>query len=133
MDIESHKKTLGIIHIVYGSLITVTFVFIGSIASLLYPFISEEIAKDAGGNTEEVLFMVSSILRTVFILLLIFSALPSILAGIGLLQKKSWGLVIALIAGCVSIFSFPFGTAIGIYSIYVFVQNNRSKNDQNQE
>jgi len=133
MDIESHKKTLGIIHIVYGSLITVTFVFIGSIASLIFPFISEEIAKDAGGNADEVLFMVSSILRTVFILLLIFSALPSILAGIGLLQKKSWGLVIALIAGCVSIFSFPFGTAIGVYSIYVFVQNNRSKNDQNQE
>lgn len=132
MDIQSHKRTLGILHIVYGSLITVAFIFIGSLISILFPFISEEVAKDMGNDADEILFMISSIMRTIFILLLIFSALPSIIAGIGLLQKKSWGVVIALIAGCVSIFSFPFGTAVGIYSIYVFVENNKYKNDQNQ-
>ena len=132
MDIQSHKRTLGIIHIVYGSLIAITFIFIGSLVSIFYPFISEEIAKDAGKDADEILFMVSSIIRVVFILLLIFSALPSIIGGIGLLQKKSWGVVIALIAGCVSIFSFPFGTAVGVYSIYVFVENNKQKNDQDQ-
>ena len=115
MDIQSHKRTLGIIHIVYGSLIAIAFVFIGSF------------------DADEILFMVSSLIRTIFILLLVFSALPSIIAGIGLLQKKSWGVVIALIAGCVSIFSFPFGTAVGVYSIYVFVENNKHKNDQNKE
>ncbi|MEP0987039.1 hypothetical protein [Ekhidna sp.] len=133
MDIESHKRTLGIIHIVYGSLIAITFLFIGSLVSILFPFISEEIANDVGRDADEILFMVSSIIRTIFILLLIFSALPSIVGGIGLLQKKSWGVVIALIAGCVSIFSFPFGTAVGVYSIYVFVENNKRKNDQDKE
>lgn len=132
MDIESHKRTLGIIHIVYGSLIAITFLFIGSLVSILFPFISEEIANDVGRDADEILFMVSSIIRTIFILLLIFSALPSIVGGIGLLQKKSWGVVIALIAGCVSIFSFPFGTAVGVYSIYVFVENNKQKNDQDK-
>jgi len=132
MDIQSHKKTLGIIHIVYGSLIAITFIFIGSLISVIFPFISEEIAKDVGQDADEILFMVSSIARVVFMLLLIFSALPSIIGGIGLLQKKSWGVVIALIAGCVSIFSFPFGTAVGVYSIYVFVENNKRKNDQDQ-
>lgn len=132
MDIQSHKRTLGILYIVYGSLITVAFIFIGSFISILFPFISEEIAKDMGNDADEILFMVSSLIRTIFILLLIFSALPSVIAGIGLLQKKSWGVVIALIAGCVSIFSFPFGTAVGIYSIYVFIENNKYKNDQNQ-
>lgn len=132
MDIQSHKRTLGIIHIVYGSLIAITFIFIGSLISIMFPFISEEIAKDVGNDADEILFMVSSIVRTVFILLLIFSALPSIIAGIGLLQKRSWGPVIALIAGCVSIFSFPFGTAVGVYSIYVFVENNKHKNDKDQ-
>ena len=132
MDLQSHKKTLGIIHIVYGLLITVTFIFIGSLVSVLFPFISEEIVKDAGGNAEEILAMVSGIIRMIFILLLIFSALPSILGGIGLIQGKSWGVIIALVAGCVSIFSFPFGTAVGVYSIYVFIQNNKHKNDQSQ-
>lgn len=133
MDIQAHKRTLGIIHIVYGSLIAVAFVFIGSLVSILFPFISEEIARDMGNDADEVLFIVSSIIRTVFILLLIFSALPSIIGGIGLLQKKSWGVVMALIAGCVSIFSFPFGTAVGVYSIYVYMENNKHKNDQIKE
>lgn len=133
MDIQAHKRTLGIIHIVYGSLIAVAFIFIGSLVSILFPFISEEIAKDVGNDADEVIFIVSSIIRTVFILLLIFSALPSIIGGIGLLQKKSWGVVMALIAGCVSIFSFPFGTAVGVYSIYVYMENNKHKNDQNKE
>ncbi|MEQ8904272.1 hypothetical protein [Ekhidna sp.] len=132
MDIQSHKRTLGIIHIVYGSLIAIIFIFIGSFVSILFPFIADEIAKDVGNDADEILFMVSSIVRTIFILLLIFSALPSIIAGIGLLQKKNWGIVIALIAGCISIFSFPFGTAVGVYSIYVFVENNKQKNDQDQ-
>ncbi len=133
MDIQSHKRTLGIIHLVYGSLIAVAFIFIGSFITMLFPFIAEEIANDVGNDAEDILLFVESIIRTVFILLLIFSALPSIIAGIGLLQKRNWGIVVALIAGCVSIFSFPFGTAVGVYSIYVFVENNKRKNDQNQE
>ncbi|MEQ9466434.1 MAG: hypothetical protein RLN88_03430 [Ekhidna sp.] len=132
MDIQSHKRTLGIIHIVYGSLIAIAFIFIGSFVSLIFPFIADEIAKDVGNDADEILLMVTSIIRIVFILLLIFSALPSIIAGIGLLQNKSWGVVIALIAGCISIFSFPFGTAVGVYSIYVFVENNKHKNEQDQ-
>ena len=133
MDIQSHKRTLGIIHLVYGSIIAVAFIFIGSLVTMLFPFIADEIANDVGSDADEILLLVESVVRTVFILLLIFSALPSIIAGIGLLQKKSWGIVIALVAGCISIFSFPFGTAIGVYSIYVFVENNKVKNDKDQE
>lgn len=132
MDIQSHKRTLGIIHLVYGSLIAVAFIFIGSFITMLFPFIAEEIANDVGNDVDEILLFVESIIRTVFILLLIFSALPSIIAGIGLLQKRNWGIIVALVAGCISIFSFPFGTAVGVYSIYVFVENNKAKNDQDQ-
>ena len=133
MDIQSHKRTLGIIHIIYGSVVAITFLFIGSLITILYPFIADEIVNDVGGDADKALYLVSSIIRVVFILLLLFSALPSFMAGIGLLQKKDWGIVLALVAGCVSIFSFPFGTAVGVYSIYVFVENNKQKrNDQDQ-
>ncbi|MEO9869121.1 hypothetical protein [Ekhidna sp.] len=132
MDIQSHKRTLGVIHIVYASLITIAFIFVGTIVSILLPFISEEVAKDVGNDAENIMLLVSSIVQTIFILLLIFSALPSFIAGIGLLQNKTWAPVIALIAGCISIFSFPIGTAVGVYSIYVFVENNKHKNDQDK-
>ena len=133
MDIQAHKKTLGVIHIVYGLLLAITFLFIGSFVTMLFPFIAEEIADEVGNDADKVLILVESIVRTVFILLLIFSALPSIIGGIGLLQQKNWGVTIALIAGCISIFSFPFGTAVGVYSIYVFVENNKANRVGNKE
>lgn len=133
MNIQSHKRTLGVIHIVYGCMIAISFLFIGGVVNALFPFIAEEIAKDASSkNADEILLLVSGIIRSIFILLLIFSALPSIIAGVGLVSNKNWGLVMGLIAGCISIFGFPFGTAVGIYSIYVFVINNRQKHEQNQ-
>lgn len=132
MDIVAHKRTLGILHIVFGAFLSIVFVFVGSLISILYPFIADEIGNEVGRNGEDLFLLVTSIIRTVFILLIIFSALPSIIAGIGLLSKKSWGPLLALIAGCICIFSFPFGTALGVYSIYVFVENNKIANDEDK-
>ncbi len=121
MKIESHKKTLGIIHIVYGLSIGITFILIGSATPIFYPFLASEIAKNADNNSDDILSMVNSISKSTFVLLLIFSPLPSVIGGIGLIQKKTWGIVITLIAGGISIFSIPFGTALGVYSFYVLL------------
>lgn len=133
MDVQSHKRTLGIIHVIYGTLVGLSFVFVGVIISAFAPFIADAIQEENGADGAMIFEIVASIIRVVFMLIFVFSALPSIIGGIGLLQKKSWGILITLIAGCISIFSFPFGTALGAYTIYVFVQDNKAKkNDQNQ-
>jgi len=132
MNLDQHKKTLGILHLVYGIFTALVFLFIGSIANILIPFIQEAIIEDEGVGAEKYVTMVTGIIRTSFMLLFIFSALPSILGGAGLLSKSSWGLIISMIAGCVSLLNFPFGTALGVYTIYVFVQNNNEKNKQEE-
>lgn len=132
MDIQSHKRTLGIIHIVYGSMIAVLFLFVGAIISTFAPFIAEAIMENEGREAAVILELAAGIIRIVIILAFIFTALPSIIGGIGILQHKSWGLIIALISGCISIFSFPFGTALGVYTFYVFIENNKIKNDKDQ-
>lgn len=133
MDLSGHKRTLGILHIVYGAFNALIFIFIGVIISAFLPFISDAIIEEEGPDAALVLDMVTNVIRIVFTFIFILSALPSIIGGIGLVQKKSWGLTVALIAGCVSLFSFPFGTALGVYSLYVFIENNKQKkNDQNQ-
>jgi len=130
MDIQSHKRALGIIHIIYGSLIGLSFIFIGVIVSAFAPFISDLIQEENGQDGAMIFELVANIIRAVFTLIFIFSALPSIIGGIAVLQKKSWGMLITLIAGCVSIFSFPFGTALGVYTIYVFANNNKAKQNE---
>ncbi|GAB4237692.1 MAG: hypothetical protein Tsb0034_12960 [Ekhidna sp.] len=132
MDLQAHKKTLGIVHLVYGIIVFLLFAFVGVLASTFAPFIAEAIAEEDGKQGAVVFEMIANVVRLVLTLALIFSALPSIIAGIGLLQRKNWGIIMALIAGCICILSFPFGTALGAYSIFVFIENNKAKNDKDQ-
>ncbi len=134
MDIQSHKRTLGIVHIVYGAITSLIFIFIGVIISAFLPFIMEAIIEEEGPDGAMIFEMVAGIIKTVFTFIFLLSALPSIIGGIGVIQGKDWGLTVTLIAGCISIFSFPFGTALGVYSLYVFIENNKQrKNDENKE
>jgi hypothetical protein len=42
-------------------------------------------------------------------------------AGWGLLQKAPWGRTLAIAASCLALLSFPFGTALGIWSLAVLL------------
>ncbi|MGH9478393.1 MAG: DUF7144 family membrane protein [Terriglobales bacterium] len=53
-------------------------------------------------------------------LLLTISVL-TIMAGVGLLQKQSWARVLAIVMGILRLLDFPFGTALGIYTLWVLV------------
>lgn len=53
--------------------------------------------------------------------LMMLLALPGFVAGIGLLRYRPWARIITLILSFVHLLSFPFGTAIGAYSIWVLL------------
>jgi hypothetical protein len=50
-------------------------------------------------------------------------AIPGLLAGYGLLTRKFWGRILAIIVGVLGLINFPVGTAIGIYAIWVLLQD----------
>jgi hypothetical protein len=45
-------------------------------------------------------------------------ALPSLAAGIGLLDGKSWSRVLAMILAAFAFFDFPLGTALCVYTFW---------------
>jgi hypothetical protein len=51
-------------------------------------------------------------------------AVPGLLAGYGLLIRASWGRVLAIVVGVLGLFNFPVGTVIGIYALWVLLQNS---------
>lgn len=55
---------------------------------------------------------------------LIVLALPELLAGIGLLRRRSWGRVLAIIVSFLNLLNFPIGTVIGGYSLWVLFQES---------
>jgi len=129
MDLYSHKRTLSIIHICYGALYTVIFMVIFGVFTAFFPFIETAIIEEEGRDAIWILPLVGTILKTILVVLFFFAALPSIIGGIATLQGKKWGMVFLMIAGCLSIFSFPIGTAIGVYTIYVFIEDNKKKEE----
>lgn len=55
-------------------------------------------------------------------LLMFVLALPSLLAGVGLLRQRNWGRLLAIIVGAFNLLSFPVGTALGLYTLWVLLQ-----------
>ena len=58
--------------------------------------------------------------------ILIFLSIPNIIGGIGLYKRQKWGRILALLLFFLSLLSIPFGTALGIYGIWVLL-NDESK------
>lgn len=48
----------------------------------------------------------------------IFTAALALIAGYGLLQRRPWGRVVAIIAAILALIKIPFGTALGIYTLW---------------
>lgn len=71
---------------------------------------------DASGAT--IVSLIADIIAIAFIII----SIPGIFAGLGLYKRKEWARILTLILSVIEIFSFPFGTAIGIYSIWALIQ-----------
>ena len=52
---------------------------------------------------------------------LIGGAAIGLIAGWGLLDRQPWGRMLAIILGCFSLLDMPFGTALGIYTLWVLL------------
>jgi hypothetical protein len=59
-------------------------------------------------------------------LLLAALALPGLIAGYGLLRRRAWARVLALVLSILALAAFPLGTLIGAYAIWVLLQNAAS-------
>ncbi len=58
-----------------------------------------------------------------FILLFVGSlALLALVSGIGLLRSQGWARPATMVLAVINLFSFPFGTAFGIYGLWVLTR-----------
>ena len=67
-------------------------------------------------------FVLTSVGNIVGSILLLVS-IPSIIAGIGLIYRKSWSRILSLIICAVKLLDIPFGTAFGIYGFWILMQD----------
>ncbi len=54
---------------------------------------------------------------------LVALAIPGIVAGIGLLGRRQWGRILAIVVAILGLANFPIGTVIGAYALWVLLQD----------
>ncbi len=65
-------------------------------------------------------------LRSVFTgvaAVLVVVALAGMVAGWGLLHRENWARALALVVAVLALFNVPWGTALGIYTLWVLLPN----------
>ena len=60
-------------------------------------------------------------------LFLFVLAIPGLVGGIGLFMYKRWARIVVLIVSALDMLSIPVGLIIGVYSIWVLVQDDTVK------
>jgi hypothetical protein len=113
--LQDHLRTLGILWIIAGCLFLVpalAAMIFGTAASMFIPF-HDAVARTVGPF---VIFMVGSTL-------LILGA-GGVSVGWGLMQRRSWARIVAIVLGALALFHPPIGTALGIYTLWVLLSND---------
>jgi uncharacterized membrane protein (DUF2068 family) len=59
--------------------------------------------------------------------LLLAAGALSVLIGIGLLMRLSWARVAALVAGAIALINIPFGTALGVYTMWALLPSDHEE------
>jgi hypothetical protein len=102
------------------SILNIAFGFLGFILAIIIFSILSGIGF-ISGNENALLIMAT--IGSIIGFFLIITSIPEIIGGIGLMKYQNWARILILIISFIDLINFPFGTAIGIYSIWVLIQN----------
>lgn len=114
---QSHIKLLGILHIVWSAFL----ILAGAIALLVFGGMAGLAGLSA--NMEDripAIAVLGGLGGIIFIIVLAFS-LPGLVCGVGLIQYRSWARLLGIVLSALELFSVPFGTALGIYGLWVLL------------
>jgi hypothetical protein len=122
-DWDFHVSVLGwlvIAHAAMTGLIGLVVMFGGQIVQQLFlenPSLFGNVDPDVPREVFTIIGPASFLIGILFLLI----AMPSIAAGVGLLQYRRWGRVLTLVLSFLRILEFPFGTITAIYSFWVLL------------
>ncbi|NOY95914.1 MAG: transmembrane 9 family protein [Chlorobi bacterium] len=103
-------------HINIVASLQIGFSIFGILIGIVGFLILHVVGSFSGDNEAE---MILSIIANVIIIFFALMSIPGIIAGIGLFKRKEWARILTLIISVLNLFNFPFGTAVGVYSIWV--------------
>jgi hypothetical protein len=107
---EQHITILGVLHIAWGAL---------GILIAMIVFAAVVGGGMLSGDPEAM--AITSIVGTSVATCLLIPCLPGLIGGIGVLKYRQWARITLLVVGFINLLLIPFGTILGIYTIWVLM------------
>jgi hypothetical protein len=107
---RDHVRILAWCFIVHSSIIVLVGLGIGSVV----------LFGGAISGDRQAMFITGAVGAAIACFLVLIS-LPGMLAGAGLLKMQPWARIVAIVVGVLHILSFPLGTALGVYTLWVLL------------
>lgn len=109
-------RVLGILWLVYAGL-GLVLGFVG--LAFMKSFLNGGFGPWMHGPTPPMWFF-PALVQFAWVILIVRAGL-CVAAGWGLLERTQWGRIVAIIAAIVSLIKFPFGTALGIFTLVMLL------------
>ncbi len=107
---QQHVRILGWLFITYSGLLDVIAIIVGLVV----------VGGGALSGDRQAIMITGAVAIGVVCILLVLS-IPGFIAGIGLLKFRPWARILAIILAVLNILSFPLGTALAIYTLWVLL------------
>ncbi len=109
---DKHVTILGALYMAFSAM------------GLLGAFITFMAVAGGGmlsGDMEAML--VTTTVGSVIAFFLLFVSIPGLIGGYGLLKKYGWARIVVLILGFINLINIPFGTILGVYTLWVLLKD----------
>ncbi|MGE5486542.1 MAG: hypothetical protein ACM3ZB_01820 [bacterium] len=119
---EGHIRAVGILNIImgaFGVLIALAILLaFGGIAGIV----------GASGDPEaQVAVPILGVIGFVIFIIVAVTSIPLLLAGWGILTYREWARILGIVLAAINLLNVPIGTAIGVYSLWVLVQERTAQ------
>ena len=116
MNMERHVTFVAVINIAFGFL----GIFLGLVLFVVLVG-AGFISRDPEAMT------ITTIVGVAVACFLILTSIPEIIGGFGLLKRRPWARILVLIIAVMDLLFIPIGTLIGIYELWVLLQEDTAK------
>jgi hypothetical protein len=117
MPIDTHVRVAAWFHIALGVLWVCLFAFVG----LFFGAFGAIVGSAAHGKDAGVLGLIAGFGVVLFLFIIAFPVLE-IVGGVMLLRGSTAGRVITIVFSVLELMNVPFGTAVGIYSLWALLR-----------
>jgi len=120
--VQQHAHLLGVLWLAVSAINAVVGLLLLVLGTSLFPHL-----RELKGTPPDVPVEFLSSLFTTIAIIILAKAACGFFAGWGLLRREPWARIVALVLAFISLFNIPFGTAIGVYTLWVLLPGDSQR------